>query len=236
MTKVKELSRLKDEFLGLISHELRTPLSSIIGYLELLREEEGTELSENQLRYIAVADRNAQRLLRLVGDLLFAAQADSGVFQMDMSVQSLDGIVAASVESAQPAATSAGITLVTDIENSITIDGDAVRLGQAFDNLISNAIKFTPPGGEVSVTVSAEPTHAVVAVRDTGMGIAADELDRLFSRFFRGSTATRNAIPGVGLGLVITKAIVTAHGGELGVSSEVGKGTCFTVTLPRGGS
>jgi signal transduction histidine kinase len=236
MTKVKELSRLKDEFLGLISHELRTPLSSIIGYLELLREEEGTELSENQLRYIAVADRNAQRLLRLVGDLLFAAQADSGVFQMDMSVQSLDGIVAASVESAQPAATSAGITLVTDIENSITIDGDAVRLGQVFDNLISNAIKFTPPGGEVSVTVSAEPTHAVVAVRDTGMGIAADELDRLFSRFFRGSTATRNAIPGVGLGLVITKAIVTAHGGELGVSSEVGKGTCFTVTLPRGGS
>lgn len=234
MTKAKELSRLKDEFLGLISHELRTPLSSIIGYLELLREDEGAELSENQLRYISVADRNAQRLLRLVGDLLFTAQADSGVFQMDKSDQSLDGIVAASVESAQPAAMTAGITLMTNIEKSIVIRGDAIRLGQACDNLISNAIKFTPSGGEVAVTVSADDSQAVVEVRDTGMGISAGELDRLFSRFFRGSSATRNAIPGVGLGLVITKAIVTAHGGELAVDSEEGKGTRFTITLPLG--
>ena len=116
---------------------------------------------------------------------------------------------------------------------SAIIRGDAVRLGQACDNLISNALKFTPRGGTVTVTVAASPSEATVSFQDTGMGIPAAELDKLFSRFFRASTATRNAVPGVGLGLVITKAIVTAHGGELGVTSEEGAGTSFTMTLPR---
>ncbi len=236
VSKAKELSRLKDEFVGLISHELRTPLSSILGYLELLRDEDGVELSQNQLRYLGVAERNAHRLLRIVGDLLFTAQVDSGVFQVDHSEQSLDDIVSASVESARPAASSAGIELLMEMTVPVNINGDAVRLGQACDNLISNALKFTPSGGTVTVSVSADESHAVVAFRDTGMGIASAELDKLFTRFFRASTATRNAVPGVGLGLVITKAIVTAHGGELGVTSEEGKGTSFTMTLPREGS
>lgn len=236
VTKAKELSRLKDEFVGLISHELRTPLSSILGYLELLRDEVGTELSKNQLHYLAVAERNANRLLRLVGDLLFTAQVDSGMFHVDQSEQSLDIIVSAAVESARPAASSAGITLATEIESGVAVRGDAVRIGQACDNLISNALKFTPEGGSVTVSVESNADHVAVAVRDTGMGIAAAELDQLFSRFFRASTATKNAVPGVGLGLVITKAIVTAHGGELSVESVEGKGTCFTMTLPLAGS
>ncbi len=232
MTKAKELSRLKDEFVGLISHELRTPLSSILGYLELLRDEVGTELSTNQLHYLSVAERNAHRLLRLVGDLLFTAQVDSGMFHVDQSEQSLDAIVSSSVESARPAASSAGITLASEIADGVVIRGDAVRIGQACDNLISNALKFTPSGGVVTVSVESISDHAVVSVRDTGMGIAAAELDKLFSRFFRASTATKNAVPGVGLGLVITKAIVTAHGGQLDVTSEEGNGTTFTMTLP----
>ncbi len=236
VTKAKELSRLKDEFVGLISHELRTPLSSILGYLELLRDEEGTPLSTNQLHYLSVAERNANRLLRLVGDLLFTAQVDSGMFHVDQSEQSLDRIVSASVESARPAASSAGVTLTMDPAHSVLIRGDAVRIGQACDNLISNALKFTPEGGTVTVSVESLGDNALVSVRDTGMGIAAAELDQLFARFFRASTATKNAVPGVGLGLVITKAIVTAHGGELDVVSEEGKGTCFTMTLPLAGS
>ncbi len=232
VTKAKELSRLKDEFVGLISHELRTPLSSILGYLELLRDEEGVELSKNQLHYLSVAERNANRLLRLVGDLLFTAQVDSGMFHINQTEQSLDLIVSASVESARPAASTAGITLNASIANGVMIRGDAVRIGQASDNLISNALKFTPAGGTVTVSVATTATQAVVSIRDTGMGIASAELDQLFSRFFRASTATKNAVPGVGLGLVITKAIVTAHGGELGVTSEEGMGTCFTMTLP----
>jgi signal transduction histidine kinase len=112
------------------------------------------------------------------------------------------------------------------------VAGDAVRLGQAVDNLVSNAIKFTETGGKVTVALSVVDSFAEVTVTDTGLGIAADELDQLFSRFFRASTATRNAVPGVGLGLTITKAIVTAHGGSMDVESEEGVGTRFRMRLP----
>ena len=114
----------------------------------------------------------------------------------------------------------------------MTVLGDAQRLGQACDNLISNAIKFTPRGGEVFIDLGIEDGKAVITIRDTGMGIPEDELDQLFARFFRASTATRAAVPGVGLGLSITKAIVVAHLGELDVQSEVGVGTSFILRIP----
>ena len=233
VTQAREVARLKDEFVGLISHELRTPLSSILGYLELLRDDDENPLSEEQEQYLSVAERNAHRLLRLVGDLLFTAQVESGKFPLDLKDVELEQIVKAAVESARPAATAAGITISEDIlDGSPVIYGDPVRLGQVCDNLMSNAIKFTPRGGTVTIALSKSNTDASITVSDTGMGIAADELDQLFSRFFRASTATRNAVPGVGLGLTITKAIVTAHHGEMGVESEEGVGTRFSVSLP----
>jgi signal transduction histidine kinase len=232
LTKAKEVSRLKDEFVGLISHELRTPLSSILGYLELLRDEGDAPLSEEQLRYLNVAERNANRLLRLVGDLLFTAQVEAGKFQLDEKMQPIGVILAGCVESGRPVATTAGITLVLNIEDDCVASVDSVRLGQACDNLISNAIKFTPSGGTVTVGLTGLETAAVITVADTGLGIAADELDKLFSRFFRATTATKNAVPGVGLGLVITRAIARAHGGDMGVTSEEGVGTTFSMTLP----
>jgi signal transduction histidine kinase len=232
MTKAREVSRLKDEFVGLISHELRTPLSSILGYLELLRDDDEVPLSTGQLRYLDVAERNAYRLLRLVGDLLFTAQVESGTFHLDERTQHLGPILATSVESARPIATAAGISLQLEVVDDVVISADSVRLGQACDNLISNAIKFTPSGGTVTVGLSGSAPGAVITVTDTGMGIAADELDKLFSRFFRATTATRNAVPGVGLGLVITRAIARAHGGDIDVSSEEGVGTCFSMILP----
>jgi signal transduction histidine kinase len=233
VTQAREVARLKDEFVGLISHELRTPLSSILGYLELLRDDEANPLSEDQEQYLGVAERNAHRLLRLVGDLLFTAQVESGKFPLDLRNVELEHIVTAAVESARPAAAAAGITLNEEVADATPVThGDPVRLGQVCDNLISNAIKFTPKGGMVTVSLAKTQNDAVITVRDTGMGIAASELDQLFSRFFRASTATRNAVPGVGLGLTISKAIVTAHHGEMGVSSEEGVGTEFSVTLP----
>ncbi|MCU1509360.1 MAG: hypothetical protein JWQ12_1625 [Glaciihabitans sp.] len=232
-TRNREVAKLKDEFVGLISHELRTPLSSILGYLELMKDDEDHPLSDEQLQYLSVAERNAHRLLRLVGDLLFTAQVESSKFPLDARILTLDGIVRSSVESARPVAASAGITLVEQIDpQPLSVNGDPLRLGQACDNLISNAIKFTPRGGTVTVSLDAVDGRAVIAVQDTGMGIAASELDQLFSRFFRASTATRNAVPGVGLGLTITKAIVTAHQGEMSVASEEGVGTRFSMTLP----
>jgi PAS domain S-box-containing protein len=232
LTKAKEVSRLKDEFVALISHELRTPLSSILGYLELLRDEGGAPLSEEQLGYLNVAERNANRLLRLVGDLLFTAQVEAGKFQLDEKKQPIGVILAGCVESGRPVAARAGIELLLNVEDDCVASVDAVRLGQACDNLISNAIKFTPSGGTVTVGLTGLETAAVITVADTGMGIAADELDKLFSRFFRATTATRNAVPGVGLGLVITRAIARAHGGDMGVTSEEGVGTAFSMTLP----
>lgn len=233
VTQAREVSRLKDEFVGLISHELRTPLSSILGYLELMKDDEEHPLSEEQMLYLGVAERNAHRLLRLVGDLLFTAQVESGKFPLDSHDVALEPIVTAAVESARPVAAAAGIELIENVAaGAPEAYGDALRLGQACDNLISNAIKFTPRGGTVTVALERTATDAVITVRDTGMGIAASELDQLFARFFRATTATRNAVPGVGLGLTITKAIVTAHHGQMDVESEEGVGTCFSVTLP----
>jgi signal transduction histidine kinase len=237
LTKAREVSRLKDEFVGLISHELRTPLSSILGYLELMRDDQDDDadevpLSENKLGYLDVAERNAYRLLRLVGDLLFTAQVESGTFHLTEESQQLVPILAASVDSARPAADAAGIDIRLESTEDFIVNADAVRLGQACDNLISNAIKFTPRGGTVTVSLGGSATRAVITVADTGMGIAADELDQLFSRFFRTTTATRNAVPGVGLGLVITRAIARAHGGDMSVTSEEGVGTTFSMTLP----
>ncbi len=233
VTQALEVARLKDEFVGLISHELRTPLSSILGYLELMRDDEDDPLSPEHLQYLGVAERNAHRLLRLVGDLLFTAQVESGKFPLDAHEMVIDATVAAAVESARPVAEAAGITVIEVLpETGTVVHGDPVRLGQAVDNLISNAIKFTPRGGRVTVALASTDREVIVTVRDTGMGIAESELDKLFSRFFRATTATRNAVPGVGLGLTITKAIVSAHHGVMGVESEEGVGTCFSLTLP----
>jgi PAS domain S-box-containing protein len=233
ITELLASARLKDEFISLISHELRTPLSSILGYLELLRDDEGDPLSEEQLSYLAVAERNAHRLLRLVGELLFTAQIESGQLSLAVRDMDLGGVLRASVESASPTAASAGVHLHSEAPTDpVHVVGDPVRLGQACDNLISNAVKFTPRGGDVTVALSSTGGGTVISVRDTGLGIPAHEVDKLYERFFRASTAVRNAVPGIGLGLSITKGIVEAHGGTLDVSSEEGVGTVFSITLP----
>lgn len=236
VTQERESARLKDEFVSMVSHELRTPISSVLGYLELLRESED-ELTQEQSGYLAVVERNARRLLRLVGDLLLAAQVDAGRFSVSHEPVDLADVVSKSVEGARPIARDSGVTLEETESGSFTVSGDASRLGQALDNLISNAIKFTPRGGEVQVVVRSEPTASgvagvAVAVADSGIGIPPEELDQLFTRFFRASSATRRAIPGVGLGLTVTKAIVEAHDGDLSVSSSPGEGTTFTLRLP----
>ncbi|MDH6181943.1 signal transduction histidine kinase [Microbacteriaceae bacterium SG_E_30_P1] len=233
ITSALEAVRLKDEFVGLISHELRTPLTSILGYLELLREDDAAR-SPEQRQYLDIVERNAHRLLRLVGDLLFTAQVESGELALTTRPVELADIVTTSVQSAGPAASDAGVAVSVELPpTNPVVDGDPVRLGQAVDNLLSNAIKFTPRGGTVRLALDLRDDEAVITVSDTGLGIPADELDQLFARFFRATTATKNAVPGVGLGLTITRAIVQAHGGRVDVESEEGVGTTFTVIIPH---
>ncbi|WP_349309465.1 ATP-binding protein [Microbacterium sp. MM2322] len=233
-TDAREIERLKDEFAGLISHELRTPLSSILGYVELLSDDDDQPLSTQQSRYIEVVDRNARRLLKLVGDLLFTAQVGSGRFTIETDPVMVGQLLEAAAESAYPAADAAGVELRTVISDStVLVDADSTRLGQAVDNLLSNAIKFTPRGGSVALELAADGDEVRISVTDTGYGIASHELHRLSERFFRATTATKHAVPGVGLGLTITKAIVTAHGGRIDISSTLGAGTTMAIALPR---
>lgn len=229
-----EVVRMKDEFVGMVSHELRTPLSSIIGFLDLLQNDPEQPLSPDQGDFVEVIDRNAKRLLALVGDLLFTAQVESGSFPLTLSEFDLLQSLAAAVQSAQPNALRGGVELVMELpEAPLTISGDPTRIGQAIDNLLSNAIKFTPKGGRVIIGARGSGDNVELWVRDTGLGIPQDELGQLFTRFFRASTATRNAVPGIGLGLTIIRAIVIAHGGSVSVKSDEGEGTEFQVSLPR---
>jgi signal transduction histidine kinase len=233
MTKAREFARLKDQFVGMISHELRTPLSSILGYLELMRDDEDDPLSEDQLKYLAVAERNAHRLLRLVGDLLFTAQVEAGQFPLDLQEVDLTAVITSSIETSSPIAATSGVHVSSSLPDSpVIVRGDPQRLGQSVDNLVSNAIKFTPTDGDVTVSLTQAGEKALIRVSDTGIGIPAAELSQLSERFFRASTATKNAVPGVGLGLTITKAIITAHGGVMGIESTEGVGTAFTIALP----
>jgi PAS domain S-box-containing protein len=250
MTEARAAERLKDQFVSLISHELRTPLSSILGYLELVMDDEEQPLTDEQRRHLNTVERNAQRLLRLVGDLLFTAQVDAGRFTLQPEDVDLAGIVRAAEETAAVTAAARGVAVAVDVPaDGLVVRGDALRLGQACDNLVSNAVKFTPSGGQVTLRLrpawrdadgclvdtaapGATPV-ALLSVSDTGVGIPTGEQGKLFTSFFRASTARRNAVPGVGLGLTITKAITTAHGGTLDVTSAEGRGTTFTLALPR---
>jgi signal transduction histidine kinase len=230
--RLRELDRLKDEFIALVSHELRTPLTSIRGYTELLLDGEAGELTDDQRQFLAVVERNSHRLLHLVGDLLFLAQIEAGKLALDVDALDLGAVASESVEAARPAAEEKDVTLTLATGPAPPLAGDRARIGQLLDNLVSNAVKFTPSGGRVDVRVSSLRKRAVLEVRDSGIGIPAGERQFLFQRFFRTSTATEQAIQGTGLGLAISKAIVEAHGGQIEVESEEGVGTTFRVKLP----
>jgi len=229
---LRELDRLKDDFVASVSHELRTPLTSIRGYLDLVLEGEVGELNEEQSQFLTVVDRNADRLLRVVGDLLFVAQV--GERQLDLSLEgvALEDVVSEAVDAARPHAESKEILLTVEPGAVPMLSADRARLGQVLDNLLSNAIKFTPAGGRVSVRTFARDEVAVIEVADTGTGVSPEDQAKLFERFYRTRSAMENAVQGTGLGLTIVQAIVEAHGGTIAVESVEGEGTTFRVELP----
>jgi len=230
--QLRALDRLKDDFVASVSHELRTPLTSIRGYLELLTSGEAGQLNDEQERFLAVVDRNADRLLNVVGDLLFVSQVEAGVISLEQNPFELVGLLKESVDAARPAAEAKEVAVELSADHLAEVNADRARLAQVFDNLLSNAIKFTPAGGFVDVEIVAEGDGVKVRVSDTGMGISAEDQERLFTRFFRTAAASEQAIQGTGLGLAIVKAIVEGHGGTITVESEVGVGTTFWVELP----
>jgi len=228
--RLRELDRLKDEFIATVSHELRTPLTSIIGYIELLRDESMD--GPNTGQFTEVIGRNAEQLLRLVGDLLFLSRMRTGKLAIDLHATDLAGLAAKAVAEMRPQARRKNVELVLSATAVPPFAADPVRITQLLGNLISNAVKFTGAGGRVEVSIGAQEDGAVLAVADTGAGIPAADREKIFERFYRSATAARLVVPGTGLGLPIVKAIVEAHGGSITVDSAEGQGSTFTVHLP----
>ncbi len=228
--RLRELDRMKDEFVALVSHELRTPLTSIIGYVQLLRDERASGLDTDH--FAEVIERNAERLLHLVGDLLFLSQMQSGQLALELRETDLAGLAGQAVEEGRPEADRKHIDLVLSAAPVPRSAVDPTRIAQLLGNLITNAVKFTPEGGTVEVGLAADGGEAVLSVADTGIGIPAADRERVFERFYRTETATRRVIPGSGLGLTISRAIVDAHRGTITVRSDGKHGSTFTVRLP----
>lgn len=228
----RTLERARDDFVASITHELRTPLTSIRGYLELIADEATAALSDEHRRFLAIVDRNADRLLHVVGDLLLVAQADAGAIELELEDIDVAALVRHGVEVAEPQAVAQGLTLRAEVTPAPLLRGDRARLGQVVDNLVSNAIKFTPAGGRVELRSFPHGNRTVIEVCDTGLGMSPAEQAQLFGRFYRTAVATEHAIAGTGLGLAIVKALVEAHDGSVSVTSATGEGTTFRVELP----
>lgn len=229
--RLSELNRLRDDFVASVSHEFRTPLTSILGYLELVLED-ASELRTENRESLEVVNRNAERLLRLVNDLLFVAQIESATLPLEHGEVPLESVARECLRSAEPLADAGDVELSLAAAPVPAIDGDRERLVQLLDNLVTNAVKFTPAGGQVEVELRQEGARALISVSDSGVGIPPADLEQLFERFFRASNATRGASTGTGLGLTIAKAIAEAHGGRISVQSTEGVGSTFTVELP----
>ena len=230
--EAERTSRMKDEFLATLGHELRTPLNAILGWSQVLRrvDDVNAELGEG----LKIIERNARAQAQIIEDLLDMSSIISGKVRLDMRKVDLASVVEASVNAVRPAAETKGIELKVDVDPSnCTVRGDPNRLQQVFWNLLTNAVKFTPKEGRVSVTLGRVSSHLAVSVADTGEGIDAGFLPYVFERFRQADASAARRHGGLGLGLSIVKQLVELHGGCIkAASGGHGKGSTFTVELP----
>ena len=228
-------TRLKDEFLATLSHELRTPLSAILGWTQVLLKGETSKGPEEHKRAMEVIDRNARAQVKLIDDLLDLSRVMTGKLRLDLHQVSFAGIVEAAVDSARPSADVKGIRLTAILGSSSQdiVSADSARLQQVVWNLLTNAIKFTPKGGQVQVLLQRVNSHLELSVSDTGIGIPANYLPHVFDRFSQKDSSTTRAFGGLGLGLAICKQLVELHGGIIRAASQgEGRGATFSVQLP----
>ncbi|MBB3041046.1 PAS domain S-box protein [Nocardioides sp. LMS-CY] len=231
--RLRDVDQVKDAFVSSVSHELRTPITSILGYVEMLKDGEYGDLGAAQLDAVQRVAANSSRLLSLIDDLLTLSRVQDGGIGMVDRVVDLRKVVTAGCAVVAPSLERRELSFEVDLpDEPVPFLGDRDMLERVVINLVGNAVKFTPEHGRVDVRLGVGTEVVDIEVADTGIGIPPEEHERLFSRFFRSSLAQERAIPGSGLGLSITRAIVEQHGGSVSVESEPGEGTTFRVRLP----
>lgn len=234
ITRTERLEHVRQEFLSNVSHELRTPLTSIIAFVETL-ETGATEDTESCQRFLSIIRKNASRMQGLIDDILELTAIEGGNVQLRAAPVELHDVVQDVCDSLDAKAVAQGVTLENEVDPEVMVYADALRLEQMLTNLIDNAIKFSRAHG--TVVISHEPgTRDRILVRDNGDGIPAQHLERLFERFYRVDRARSRDLGGTGLGLAIVKHLALLHGGEVTVTSELGKGSTFTIHLPKAAS
>jgi PAS domain S-box-containing protein len=231
LADAEESNRLKDEFLAMVSHELRTPLTAIVGWVQLARagKLDGDQLS----RALEIIDRNAALQSRLVADMLETSRMITGKIEIDFHVLDPAPIVQAALDSIRPTTTAKGVSLEASVQQVPAIYGNDARLQQILWNLLTNAVKFTPKGGTVRVSLARTGTDIMIQVADTGSGIKREFLPCIFERFRQADSSSTRQHGGLGLGLAIVRYLVELHGGTVAVESQgQGQGSTFAVTLP----
>ncbi len=230
ITHLKELDRLKSEFVSTVSHDLRTPLTTVQGYIELL--ERVGPLTEMQQSFIGKARHSLSHITALISDLLDIGRIEAG-YDLEMHPCKINDIVREATDSYQIYAEEQDLHLVTDLpEHQLWVQGNARRLRQVLENLMSNAIKYNQPGGWVRVRVRRDNSHVIVRVEDSGIGIPVEEQPKIFQRFYRVHARETEAVQGTGLGLSIVKSVAEKHKGRVWVESAPGEGSTFAVVLP----
>jgi two-component system phosphate regulon sensor histidine kinase PhoR len=232
ISQIERLENVRQEFLSNISHELRTPLTSILAFVETLEDGAITD-EENNLRFLSVIRRNAERMHHLINDILELSSIESGKITIEPKKCNLLNLTDEVFTNLSNKAAEKQIKLINEVPKDTIVFADAVRLEQMLTNLIDNAVKFNREGGSVSVSCAPTSANDVISVTDTGEGISADHLQRIFERFYRTDRARSREIGGTGLGLAIVKHLARLHGGEISVTSTPGKGSTFSIELPK---
>jgi signal transduction histidine kinase len=232
-TKLRELSAMKEEFLALTTHDLRSPLAVISGVINFFTSGRLGDLTPEQKNMVSMMERNTQNLIELVNDLLDASKLESGTMRLEPAPVDLRGLVEELHEQMLPLAAEKEIALETELPAELPqLHADRAKLRRVLVNLISNALKFTPKGGRITVGAAREGAFVRVSVADTGVGIPDEDQRDIFDKYAQARSRATRSEKGTGLGLYITRQLVELHDGKIGVKSEVGKGSTFSFTIP----
>ncbi|MFM6841284.1 MAG: sensor histidine kinase, partial [Candidatus Planktophila sp.] len=237
VVELQDLNSAKNAFISTVNHELRTPLTSIIGYLDVIKDEKLADSNPDLGMYLDVLDRNAQILLHLVESMLSLSKIDAAAGKLSDAKVSMNEVIDNAIFIMKPATEKSDIKVTFTSDDEYFVEGDAGQLNQVYINLLGNAVKFSPAHSTINIMMDHSKDlngreYARVQVKDHGIGIPQEDLDKLFTRFFRAKNADAGQFPGTGLGLSIVQQVVSRHGGVVHVASEVGEGTTFTVEIP----